>query len=82
MKELLIRISAKINKNLFTIVVYFCVMFLALSLILDLITGKPLEFTKSRILERLFLGVFMGILFRYVLNRKKFTIKSKHKEGN
>lgn len=80
MKELLFKISAKINTNVFTMILYFCAWFLTIYFVFDVIEGNPIK--TSKIFEQLFLGVFTGLFFRFVVMKKNFTNKSKHGEDN
>ena len=70
MKEFFIKTSTKINKNLFTIILYYCTVMLLLSSLFDYLTGKSIEYIKDHIIERVVIGIVVGFLHRFIFNKK------------
>ena len=74
MKDVLLKISLKINTNLFTLILYYCVAIVLLSLLIDQFLGNQITKSKYPIIENIGLGITLGFLHRFILIKKDISL--------
>ena len=73
-KDLFLKFSLKINNNLFTLILYYCIALVLLSLLIGQFLGDQFAKSKYSILENIFLGITLGFLHRFILVKKNIPL--------
>lgn len=70
LKELFKKFSLIINNNLFTLIIYYCVALVLLSLLIDKFLGDHITKSKFYMIDNIALGITLGFLHKFIFLKK------------